>query len=40
MTAPLPAGVGSHPLVPHPDARGTFTEIFRKEWGFGVEPLQ
>ncbi|HEX2086519.1 MAG TPA: dTDP-4-dehydrorhamnose 3,5-epimerase [Solirubrobacteraceae bacterium] len=33
-------GVCLHPLTTHADDRGTFTEIFRQEWGLGVEPLQ
>jgi dTDP-4-dehydrorhamnose 3,5-epimerase len=25
-------GVSVHPLVAHPDSRGSFTEVFRQEW--------
>jgi dTDP-4-dehydrorhamnose 3,5-epimerase len=27
-------------LQPHADARGAFTEIFRKSWGAGMDPVQ
>ncbi len=37
---PLPAGVAVHPLTSHADERGAFTEVFREEWGLGVEPVQ
>ena len=40
MTVSLPAGVQLRPLRPHADDRGTFTELFRGEWGAGVEPVQ
>jgi dTDP-4-dehydrorhamnose 3,5-epimerase len=36
----LPDGVRLLPLTAHADARGTFTEVFRNEWGSGVEPVQ
>jgi len=36
----LPDGVGLHPLTSHYDSRGSFTEIFRDEWGVGVSPKQ
>lgn len=36
----LPSGVRLHPLVTHPDHRGTFTEVFRETWLPGVEPVQ
>lgn len=36
----LPAGVQMHPLQSHPDQRGDLTEVFREEWGDGVEPVQ
>lgn len=36
----LPAGVGLHALTTHHDDRGAFTELFRQEWGTGVEPVQ
>ncbi len=36
----LPAGVKLRPLVMHRDARGTFTEVFRREWGTGIDPVQ
>jgi dTDP-4-dehydrorhamnose 3,5-epimerase len=41
-TAPaiLPKGVIVRALVPHEDERGCFTEIFRDEWGLGVQPMQ
>jgi len=36
----LPDGVVVHTLTSHRDSRGSFTEIFRDEWGIGVEPVQ
>jgi len=39
-TTTLPHGVALHPLVERPDARGTFTELFRAEWKLGPQPLQ
>jgi dTDP-4-dehydrorhamnose 3,5-epimerase len=36
----LPDGVLLRPLVPHPDDRGVFTELFRDEWDVGVQPVQ
>jgi dTDP-4-dehydrorhamnose 3,5-epimerase len=36
----LPEGVRVTPLEPHPDERGTFTELHRISWGVGVEPVQ
>lgn len=36
----LPAGVARHALAAVADARGSFTEIFRKSWPLGVEPRQ
>ena len=36
----LPAGTVVLPLVAHSDERGTFTEIFRLEWGAGITPIQ
>jgi dTDP-4-dehydrorhamnose 3,5-epimerase len=36
----LPDGVLLRPLQPHRDDRGTFTELFRAEWGTGVSPVQ
>jgi dTDP-4-dehydrorhamnose 3,5-epimerase len=36
----LPLGVVRHPLASRVDARGSFTEIFRRNWPVGVEPLQ
>ena len=38
--ARLPSGVAVHPLDMHPDARGRLTEIFRREWKSGVDPVQ
>lgn len=38
--AQLPDGVSVRPLEVHPDARGRLTEIFRREWDTGVDPLQ
>jgi dTDP-4-dehydrorhamnose 3,5-epimerase len=29
-----------HPLTVHHDARGTFTEVFRRSWDTGVSPSQ
>ncbi len=39
MTA-LPLGVDIHDLVDHADARGSFTEVFRREWPTAIEPVQ
>ena len=39
-TATLPAGTLLRPLTTHPDARGTFTELYREEWDTGVRPVQ
>lgn len=36
----LPTGVRLHPLVMHRDKRGVFSEVFRKSWETGVEPVQ
>lgn len=36
----LPAGVRLRELSPHRDERGTFTEVFRQEWGVGMAPVQ
>lgn len=36
----LPSGVTVRPLDMHPDARGRLTEIFRREWQSGVDPVQ
>ena len=36
----LPADVQVRALEPHLDDRGSFTELFRGEWGAGVEPVQ
>lgn len=36
----LPHGVAVRPLDVHPDARGRLTEVFRREWGSGVDPVQ
>ena len=36
----LPAGVEILSLVPHYDARGVFTEIFRESWSSDLRPLQ
>lgn len=36
----LPQGVAIRPLDRHPDIRGSLTEIFRREWNSGVDPLQ
>jgi len=40
LKAELPVGVLARDLQTHPDDRGTFTEIFREEWGTGVRPIQ
>jgi dTDP-4-dehydrorhamnose 3,5-epimerase len=34
------AGVRVRQLVPHADARGSLTELFRDEWGAGIRPIQ
>jgi len=39
-TTSLPAGTALRPLQAHADARGAFTELYRREWGTGVEPIQ
>jgi dTDP-4-dehydrorhamnose 3,5-epimerase len=36
----LPAGLLLRPLEPHGDDRGTFIELFRREWDTAVEPIQ
>jgi dTDP-4-dehydrorhamnose 3,5-epimerase len=36
----LPAGTLLRPLEPHLDDRGSFTELYRAEWGTGVAPIQ
>jgi dTDP-4-dehydrorhamnose 3,5-epimerase len=36
----LPAGVILTDLTMHPDERGVFTEVFRKQWDTGVDPVQ
>ena len=36
----LPAGTLLRPLKTHADDRGAFTELHRREWGTGVEPIQ
>lgn len=36
----LPSGVILTELAMHPDDRGVFTEVFRKEWDTGVDPVQ
>jgi dTDP-4-dehydrorhamnose 3,5-epimerase len=36
----LPDGVVLHRLTPHPDERGTFTELYRRSWELGVDPVQ
>ncbi|HSM01053.1 MAG TPA: dTDP-4-dehydrorhamnose 3,5-epimerase family protein [Acidimicrobiia bacterium] len=33
-------GVDLRQLVMHPDQRGVFTEVFRREWGVGLDPVQ
>ena len=40
LSGPLPEGVVITPLTNHPDDRGSFTEIFRRAWPTGVDPLQ
>lgn len=36
----LPHDLRLTPLTPHRDDRGTFTELYRKEWETGVAPVQ
>jgi dTDP-4-dehydrorhamnose 3,5-epimerase len=36
----LPAGTLLRPLDLHGDDRGSFTELYRAEWGTGVTPIQ
>jgi dTDP-4-dehydrorhamnose 3,5-epimerase len=33
-------GVHVRPLMTHADARGSLTELFRDEWGTGIQPVQ
>ena len=40
IDAGLPAGVQVRTLEVHRDSRGALTEIFRNEWGAGIEPVQ
>lgn len=40
MDPKLPQGVVLTELTMHPDARGAFTEVYRREWDTGVAPLQ
>lgn len=40
VTVQLPAGTVLRSLQAHADARGAFTELYRKEWGTGVQPIQ
>lgn len=40
MAPTLPGGVHLTELEPHPDERGTFTEVFRAEWDTGIMPVQ
>ena len=37
---PVPLGVQLLPLETHIDNRGTFSEIYREEWGLGARPVQ
>jgi dTDP-4-dehydrorhamnose 3,5-epimerase len=37
---PYPPGVRLTPLQAHLDDRGSFTEVFRKAWPTGVDPVQ
>jgi dTDP-4-dehydrorhamnose 3,5-epimerase len=36
----LPHDLRLSPLAPHRDDRGTFLELYREEWGVGVDPVQ
>jgi dTDP-4-dehydrorhamnose 3,5-epimerase len=36
----LPLGVDVHDLVDHEDERGSFTEVFRREWPTAIDPVQ
>ena len=36
----LPAGVVLTQLTEHADERGSFTELFRREWSTGIDPPQ
>ena len=36
----LPAGCSLRPLTTHDDERGSFTELFRREWDTGADPVQ
>jgi dTDP-4-dehydrorhamnose 3,5-epimerase len=40
MPPVLPDGVTLRPLVPHPDERGVFTELYRLSWALDVTPVQ
>jgi dTDP-4-dehydrorhamnose 3,5-epimerase len=35
-----PSGTLFYPLDPHVDERGSFTELYRREWPTGIEPIQ
>lgn len=37
---PTPVGVRVRTLTMHPDDRGVFTEVYRREWDTGVDPVQ
>src|SRR3972149_1059 len=39
-TISLPAGVRLLPLQMNRDDRGVFTEVFRRSWDTGIEPVQ
>ena len=36
----LPAGTVFRQLQAHADRRGVFTELYRREWGTGADPIQ
>ena len=36
----LPVGVQLRPLTMHADDRGVFTEVFRRDWDTGIDPVQ
>ena len=40
ITESLPNGTRIGRLIAHDDPRGRLTEIFRAEWGVGVDPVQ
>jgi dTDP-4-dehydrorhamnose 3,5-epimerase len=40
LAAPVPEGVRLGPLQSNVDGRGCFTEIYRRQWQTGIDPVQ